>query len=514
MAQSLSNELDRDFLTMRKKGTPWCLCLTPDPYALAQRLSKIQIEGKDMPAVWYDCVHGVKDFESDEAPKVAGTITTGGSDPDAPSITLRLARDQMPDWSVLFFCVPGQQFIDDLNIVQALYSVRDAFKSTNRMVVLLARELSMPPMIRDDVPVLYDPLPDEGRLGEMAAGLVNGQNEKRAKDGKPALYVPEANMKEAGRRCKGMTLFAAEEALSRRLGAKGYDLNGLSDLRCRAIEEATGRALVKERQKLTFADIGGMDAFKEELTLLQKGPCPARLIVRVDEVEKTISAAASGAVADNTGVTQDILRTWLIAMEDNGWDGALLAGGPGTGKTISTICAGNEFGVETWVMDFGATKSSLVGASESAVRRVIDVLKTIGGRNVLFLATCNRLDTLPPELQRRFKLGTWLFDNPTPESLKLIWKIQMKAYSLPEQPAPACEGWVGSDVRNCCEKAYKYGLTLVQAAKRITPAAVSARVQVEALRDLAERSGFLCAQRGQPYKKVARGQERRISLDN
>jgi hypothetical protein len=69
-----------------------------------------------------------------------------------------------------------------------------------------------------------------------------------------------------------------------------------------------------------------------------------------------------------------------------------------------------------------------MSTQRTTIRTMMDIIQVVGGRDVLFLATANRLDTLPPELQRRFNLGIWYFDVPTKDERAAIWKIQAKRY--------------------------------------------------------------------------------------
>ena len=165
--------------------------------------------------------------------------------------------------------------------------------------------------------------------------------------------------------------------------------------------------------------------------------------------------------------------------------------GPGTGKTLASVCTGNTFGVRSLVGDLGATRASRVGESEQKIRLMMDILLSIGGRDVLFLATANALDTLPAALQRRFNRGIWYFDVPNLEERAAIWAIQRSRFGLPDQELPDHNGWVGSDIRNCCEAAYTLQMPIVEAAQYITLAGRTARGDIEKLRDMAEQLGFL-----------------------
>jgi SpoVK/Ycf46/Vps4 family AAA+-type ATPase len=136
----------------------------------------------------------------------------------------------------------------------------------------------------------------------------------------------------------------------------GIDLKGLADIERRIVEMATDRGLVYERGQETFDDIGGQASFKQFLQGLFSGPRRPRLVVRWDEIDKSVSSAASGASADNTGVSQDMLKVLLTSMQDNNWLGTILVGAPGTGKTLSSVSPSRFV---PWLATWGAARASL-----------------------------------------------------------------------------------------------------------------------------------------------------------
>jgi hypothetical protein len=162
--------------------------------------------------------------------------------------------------------------------------------------------------------------------------------------------------------------------------------------------------------------------------------------------------------------------------------------------------------------DLGAARASLVGESERKIRTMIQIIEAIAGQDVLFLATAHRLDTLPPELQRRFNLGIWYFDLPTPTGRQAVWKIQAKKFGVPLQDMPTDEGWVGSDIRNCCQTAYMLNCSLKKAAQWVTLVGRSARADIERLREMAETLGFLSANNPGTYRRVKETNGRAIQV--
>jgi len=491
------NTLQRDFFRLRCAGTPWCLVLTPDYREAMRSLSRV--EEDTPPSLWaWDCLQGHKCLSN-----VADTILLGSGEDtiQAPALLLKKALE-LPANSILFVVIPKNDMIEDAAVIQGIASLRNEFKANRRTLVLLGRDTKLPSFLAEDLPVLDDPLPNDSEIAGVIGELV-----------KPFVgIVLPADVDRAGDLCRGLTRFATEEAVARNLTKKGIDFVGLSDMQRRIVERATDKGLVYERGTESFEQVGGQAAFKEFLDGLFQGPRRPKLVVRWDEIDKSVSAS-TGSQGDNTGVSQDMLKTLLTSMEDNRWMGMILVGGPGTGKTLASICTGNTFKVRTLVGDLGAARASLVGESERRIRGMMDILKAVGGQDVLFMATANRLDTLPPELQRRFNLGIWHFDVPSEAERKAIWEIQIARFGLtvPIGHIPLDTGWVGSDIRNCCQTAYMLNCSLMKAAEMITLVGRTARADIERLRDMAESLGFLSANQAGVYRRPEKANGRVVT---
>lgn len=497
------NPLQQDFHRLRCAGTPWCLILTPDYRECLRSLCRTVAEQDEPPALWtWDCLQGHRCLS--EA-SLTGYLGSPDDTVQAPALLLKKALE-LPVNSVLFFVVPKNDMIEDAAVIQGMANLRNEFKANKRTLVILGRDTRLPSFLSDDVPVLRDPLPGPGEIKGIFKRVLAPFRDNTVYQTATEQIDKVADL------CRGLTRFAAEEAIARNLTKNGMDLEGLSQIQREIVETATGRGLVYELGKTTFDDIGGQQSFKRFLQAMFNGPRRPRLIVRWDEIEKSVSASASGTTADNTGVSQDMLKVLLTSMEDNDWMGCILVGGPGTGKTLASVCTGNTFAVRSLVGDLGATRASRVGESEQKIRLMMDILFSIGSRDVLFLATANALDTLPAALQRRFNRGIWYFDVPNAEERAAIWEIQRSRFELPVQDLPDHNGWVGSDIRNCCESAYTLQMPIVEAAQYITLAGRTARADIEKLRDLAENLGFLSANQPGVYRRAKETNGRAVTL--
>jgi len=161
----------------------------------------------------------------------------------------------------------------------------------------------------------------------------------------------------------------------------------------------------------------------------------------------------------------------------------LLLGPPGTGKTFIAQTLGNSFGVPTIQFDMGAMKGSgLVGQAEKEARQGWKVLDAISGGNALVIATCNSVKVLPPEVRRRFNLGTFFVDLPNQDGLDALWSHYKAKYDLTEEETPECEGWTGAEVHNACRVAWVTGMPLKESARRITPVIQTMPEQINRLR--------------------------------
>ena len=489
--------LESEFREIRRVATPWFLVNTPDYRAAIATMSAVRVKKEpEPPLVCWDFARGhyALNEPGRDAVKKIGEVETVA----APALAITGALS-MPRNSVFFVVVPKQDILEDAAVTQAIANVRDVFKGDRRTLVILGRDLVLPALVKEDVPIFTEPLPTDEDIRSVASSVY--ESAKKGLKGEMFEFA-NGDVARAVDLLRGMTRFAVEEGVARRLKKTGLDFEGLSDMQREVVESSTERSLMFDRANLTFDDVGGQKNLKSFMEMYFAGPRRPRLVVRMDEIEKSINASASGPIADNTGVSQDMLRTLLTCMEDRRWAGAIFLGGPGTGKTLATQCVGGTFKVRTLVGDLGACKASLVGESEKRIRRMMDVIYSLGGDRVLICGTCNKLGVMPPELIRRFSLGIWFFDVPTRVAKDRIWQIQCAKFGVdPSQERPYDEVWVGSDIRNCVETAWTLGCSLKTAATYITVSGKVSLPDIERLRDMAEKSGFLCANKPGAYRR-------------
>ena len=447
------------------------------------------------PVVIWNCVDGHS--PGNEQGREASALLGKQEDTQMNPVALLKAARNIPSGTMLFMVCPNDAILQDAGVMQAIANLRNPFKASQRTLYLVGnRVLKMPAFCAEDIPILYEDLPTEDELAAIVREVHTAASKEMLEKKNIKMFdLTEEMTREVTSICRGMTAFSCEDAVARKMRRGGFRTDELRELQRLAIESTTERGLRFETAKMTFDSIGGNEQLKKFLRALHNGPRRPEVYVRIEEVDKIFGANASGANADNTGTSQDQLQQFLVNMEENRWRGMLFVGSPGSGKSLMSVCAGNTFEKRTLVCDPGALKAKELGESERRIRLIMDILKAIGGQNVLFMATANRLDVLPPELQRRFNMGTWYFPLPNEKERRSIWGIQVAANGLPDDAREKNmfddAGWVGSDIRNCCSTAYDTGFSLTEARQFISLAGKSARKDIERLEELAETSGFL-----------------------
>ena len=347
------NLLD-DFREIRKVSTPFCLVCTSDYRATMKALAAVRVKDEVPACVAWDILRGHRGI-NDGGTLVAQMLGDPTETAQAPAMLLNNAikQDAVPPNAMIFMVVPGPDMLLDMNVAQGLANLRDVFKSGRRTLVLLSTALTLPSLVKGDMPVMLDPLPDEKEIETIVRKMHADAKSESAKNGSIISDLNEEEVPRAVDMCRGLTRFAVEESISRKIKKTRIDLAGLAEMQRLTVESSTNKALTFLRGKETFADVGGLASFQEYMRLLFNGPRRPKLVVFWDEIDKSITAASAGAVADNTGVSQDQLQVWLKAMNDYKWRGIMSVGAPGTGKSLSALCTGNTFGVRSLAIDTG-----------------------------------------------------------------------------------------------------------------------------------------------------------------
>jgi hypothetical protein len=375
--------------------------------------------------------------------------------------------------------------------IQVIENARDLFASSGRMLVMLGPSFQFPPELQADVLVIDDPLPDDTQRKTIT--------EKVYTDAE--LKPDPVALTEAVRYTKGLSPFAVEQTVALSLQKTGLD-TAIIRKRWKQTINATPGLMIDE-SGATFNDIGGLTNFKEFCMRIVQGQAKPSAVIRIEEIEKAL-AGSSGAVGDTSGVSQGILGALLTFMQEQSATGIVALGPPGSGKSLSSVALGGAAGIPTITFDLGSLKGSLVGQTEQRTRQALRIIQEMAGQNTFWIASCNSIAALPPELRRRFALGTWFFDLPDAEERKVIWKMYIEKFKLPASALPSSEGWTGAEIKTCCEVAWRLKVGLTEAAQYIVPISKSASELIDTLRKYADNRYLSASNPGvYQYRKLA-----------
>lgn len=462
----------------RKSGVPLIAIVTQDQPAMVGAIEKgLPQQG---PWVRWDCINGLGPL-NEEAKKILQGMGDALRDSHRPTMALRLLLTLPPKSLVFFFnshpLVCGDRA--DPTVAQAIQNLREPFKEDKRSLILLGPSFfDLREELRADVVTLDEPLPTDEQLGTLITELHESASKTLDKKKLPLMVDAVRGLP---------AMFTVEQVTAMSFRAKGLDMDALWERKQNAINATQGLTITKS--KLQYADLAGMDVVMDYLNRLQAGPNPFRLVLFWDEIEKMMGGAG-GDQTDSSGVSSDQLAVCLKVMERLRWAGIILLGVPGSGKTALAEATSGEFDVPKIEQDFGAMKGRYVGDSEGAIRQAFRVIEGIGGSDVLVIATCNKLKSLPAEFRRRFWLGLWYFDVPSLTEQEPIKRIYEKKYALDTKGKhgewPDTLNWTGAEIRNCADLAVRLGCDLKYASRFVVPVAKADPESIDALRDVAD----------------------------
>lgn len=493
----------KDLLTQVKAArlvsTPIVAIKTSNPATTQAAICGAYPNGK-IPKVTWDVVAGCRPLNDLGQKALTEINPTGDPLSLCNPVDMLAAAAKLPAESILFFQnaqrFVGQTAPDATICLQALWNLRDPFKSNRRMIVLLVPDIQLPPEIANDVFVIDEPLPTPEELEAIvhenldAAGLT-----KVVKADQVAAAVDAV---------RGLAAFPTEQVVAMSLTPDGIDIPSLWERKRQRINSQDGLSVWTGGE--TFDDLGGLSQIKQYGLRLIGGRKPIRSVVFIDEIEKMLAGSTTGT-GDSSGVSQGMLQQLLVFMQDTEAMGIILVGPPGTGKSAVAKSIGNAAKVLTIALDVNGMKGSLVGESEQKLRDALKVVSAVSDNATLFVATCNGITQLPPELRRRFTLGVYFVDLPDATEREAIWPIYLKKYELQQKAErPDDSRWTGAEIKQACFLAWNLGIPLKETAQYITPVAITAQGTINELRTLAHER-FLSASYKGFYKHAERAAE-------
>lgn len=502
----------------RRVSVPLVYIVTDDPKAcirkleLGKALNNITIDDpeemeKEGPVVTWDLVQGM--MGKNQAGKIR-MVNQGIKTEDTKLLTKALTAtvNLETNATAFFFMLTPEIFLRDPVIVQTIWNLRDELKVRGIILIFLGPDVTLPPGLNNDILKLNDPRPNRQEFEDK----INRQYEALKEINPNVAEMTTEDCTRAALSLQGLSMFPAETAIAMSFRMDGIDFPTLKEQRYAKIER---QGLKVWKGTETFADVKGLDGIAQLLyRMVTSKKKRAGAIFYLDELDKELAGVGGG---DLSGMADKYLGALLTYMEDNKVPGALLVGHPGCGKTEISKALGNETGLMTMAMDLGLMKSSLMGSSEHNLREVFDIATAVSGGVPFFLASCNSAEKLPTSLLRRFRIARVFFDLPTRAAKDAIWQVKLLKYQLPEQTLPDDDLWTGSEIEVCCERAWLFDCSLIEAAKSVIPVAKSRPEEVKALREAANGK-YLDAATGTVYSVLSvedtkkRSSERQVKL--
>ncbi len=444
----------------RKAGVPIIGVCTPDQIATATKLADADPLKDECPQISWNLVEGMSGLNETGTAWVASTIQEKGEawvqqdgTKQNPLELLTVVKSNGVE-NLLVVVHSAHRFVGDFGPEQALLNLRDRCKAMGITVVLIGPDIKFESALRQHAIILDEPLPGRDELKAIVKSIYDEVKQKP----KPAV------LKKSVAAVEGLVAYSAEQAVALAMTKKGVNIDSLWDIKRRQIDETPGLSVYRGKEK--FGDLGGLDRAKDFASLILDGKNAPSLVVFIDEIEK----AVGGSSGDTSGVSQGILQNELQFMQDRKVRGLLYLGHPGGGKSAMAKAIGNEAGVPTICYDLNGLKGSLVGETEAAQREAHKVFESVAGEgSILFVATCNGVKKLPPELRRRFNRGTYFFDLPTAVERLTIWNIYRQKFNLIGDGFSQDKNWTGAEVEQCCEMADEFGVSITEASEYVIP---------------------------------------------
>jgi hypothetical protein len=481
---SLEEQLKR----IRRAGVPLVVIETEDQPDTVRKILTVMTSRKGLSVMQWDksrAIMGLNEAGID----MAGSICEGKPALIVTGNPSEMLRRIYKCKKAIVIMHNAHRFINNEDVGQGIANLREQYKELNSLFIMLCPSISIPIEMKHDILTIKDRLPTLEEVGSIAKDICDGVGMTAMDD-----------MNKISDTLIGLSAFEAEQTLSTSIyettpaveGEKGIieiDREALWDRKCIAIEQTPGLRISRGKETIC-----GYDNVRNFIKKIMDGKNPPRLVLLIDEIEKLLA----GIGGDSSGVSQDQLGITLTTMQENEYDGMIFYGVQGSGKTAVSKEIADYGRVPLAMFDLGAMKGKYVGTSEGMIRGAWNTVGAMGQGRVLVIATCNNITILPPELRRRFTLGTFFFDTPSAAARNMMWEVYEKKYSVNGE-RPMDEEWTGAEIKICCKIAAKLECSLLEASKYIVPVAISAKEQIDLLRGQASGK-FIDASRPGVYQ--------------
>lgn len=486
----------------KRAAVPIIAIETVDPAQTIKACLKSLVNGVTLGMIEWDCNRGLFAFQEDTASSkiIREEIGQDADYPLADPGQMLTALLKMSSPSVVFMH-GAHRFLESPQTAQGVWNIRDKFKTGGSMLVLLGPAFQIPLQLQQDVVLLTEDLPTKEEVVAIIKRVIKDANRALQNKERPKVEVTDEEYGRYADTLTGLSAFTVEQQFSMSISPGDpphVDESQLWQRKRKQVSMTAGLSI--EKPVVKISDLRGCSQIVKFGSQLMLGRRPPTCIWLIDEIEKSLA----GIAGDTSGTSQDQLGVLLTEMQDYGLTGWIEVGPPGAAKTYFPQCLAGEFKIPFGRLDLGGMKGGLVGQSEALIRQAMKVARAISDGRGIFVATCNNITTLPPELRRRFTLGTWFFPLPSAEEVTLMWELYIEKYELQHQKLPECPGWTGAEVKACCDIAWRTSLSIVEAAEYIVPVSRAAKSTIDKLYDMADGT-FLDANKPGTFQKPKAG---------
>ena len=341
-----------------------------------------------------------------------------------PLEALEFIEKLTPETKALFILKDFDNFLKDFSIIRKLKNLGRSLKTQSKNIIIVSTEVNIPDSLRELITVVKFPLPTLQEICEELKRLTESLDQKISND----------DLLRLGAACQGLSLERIRRVLSKIIAQYG-EIDGLNSFSFILTEK---KQIIDQSQLLEFCiankkmlDLGGLENLKKWIKLR------------------------------SNAFSQQAIEYGLPYPK-----GVLLVGVQGTGKSIASQIIACEWNLPLLRLDFGRLFGSLVGQSESRIRRVIELVETLapcilwideidkifansqsGGDNgttnrvlatfitwlseksspVFVVATANNIDWIPPEVIRKGRFDeTFFLSLPNIKERESIFNVHLK----------------------------------------------------------------------------------------
>ena len=251
-----------------------------------------------------------------------------------PLEALELISKLTPETGAIFVLRDYDNFLKDYSIIRKLKNLSKTLKTQPKNIIIISSEINIPDTLKEIITVMEFPLPSYAEISEELKRLMKSLQQE----------ISDEVLANISGACQGLTLERIRRVLSKIIAQYGNVNESSIPL---ILEEK--KQIIQQTQLLDFCtadkkicDLGGLNNFKKWLDIRSK---------------------AFSKEATDYGLPYP--------------KGLLLVGVQGTGKSVAARVIADSWNLPLLRLDFGRLFGSLVGQSESRIRKVIQIAEAL-----------------------------------------------------------------------------------------------------------------------------------------